>query len=176
MNDFQEMCLAIGLYIVAMIGSKFGLFEPLVYIMMFAAYIIAGRDVLFKAFRNIVKGRVFDENFLMTVATVGAVLIGEYPEAVGVMIFFMVGEYLEDKAVNKSRKNIEALMDIMPNKAILVDGNTTREVDPHDVRVGDRILVRVGDRVALDGKIVKGESRFDTSAITGESVLRHFEE
>lgn len=176
LSSFQEMCIAITLYVFAIIGGKLGLFNPLVYLMMFVAYIISGRKVLTKSLMNIVKGRVFDENFLMAVATIGAVLIGEYPEAVGVMIFFMVGEYLEDKAVGKSRKNIEALMDIMPNKAILVDGQSTREVDPERVKVGDVILVRVGDRVALDGKIIKGKSRFDTSAITGESILKGFEE
>src|SRR3712207_2334618 len=104
-SEFHQMCLAIGLYVLSMLGGHFGIFRPLVYLMMFVAYILAGREVLMKAFKNIVKGRVFDENFLMSVATIGAIIIGEYPEAVGVMIFYMVGEYLEDKAVGKSRRD-----------------------------------------------------------------------
>jgi heavy metal translocating P-type ATPase len=113
-----------------------------------------------------------DENFLMTVATSGAAAIGEYPEAVGVMLFYGVGEALEELAVGRSRRNIEALMDIAPQVAnLIVDGQVV-EVRPEEVKVGDRLLVKVGERVPLDGLIVKGQSRLDTSAITGESVLR----
>ena len=133
---------------------------------------MSGKDVILAAVRNIIKGNALDENFLMTVATSGAAAIGEYPEAVGVMLFYGVGEALEELAVGRSRRNIEALMDIAPQVAnLIVDGQVV-EVRPEEVKVGDRLLVKVGERVPLDGLIVKGQSRLDTSAITGESVLR----
>lgn len=146
------------------------------YVLLFLAYILSGHEVIMTAFKNIFRGRLLDENFLMTVATLGAIAVGEYPEAVGVMLFYGIGEFLESKAVGKSRKNIEKLMDIRPQVAnLLIDGEI-REVDPYDVSIGDIIVVRVGEKVPLDGKIVKGSSRFDTSAITGESVLRTISE
>lgn len=163
---------AIILYAVAMIGNRLGLPYPCYLAFLAAAYILAGKDVILAAVRNIIKGNALDENFLMTVATIGAAAIGEYPEAVGVMLFYGVGEALEDLAVGRSRRNIEALMDIAPQVAnLIVDGQVV-EVRPEEVKVGDRLLVKVGERVPLDGLIVKGQSRLDTSAITGESVLR----
>ena len=163
---------AIILYAVAMIGNRLGLPYPAYLAFLAAAYILAGKDVILAAVRNIIKGNALDENFLMTVATIGAAAIGEYPEAVGVMLFYGVGEALEDLAVGRSRRNIEALMDIAPQVANLIADGQVVEVRPEEVKVGDRLLVKVGERVPLDGLIVKGQSRLDTSAITGESVLR----
>ena len=169
-NSF--LIAAIILYAVAMIGNRLGLPYPAYLAFLAAAYILSGKDVILAAVRNIIKGNALDENFLMTIATIGAAAIGEYPEAVGVMLFYGVGEALEDLAVGRSRRNIEALMDIAPQVAnLIVDGQVV-EVRPEEVKVGDRLLVKVGERVPLDGLIVKGQSRLDTSAITGESVLR----
>ena len=169
-NSF--LIAAIILYAVAMIGNRLGLPYPAYLAFLAAAYILSGKDVILAAVRNIIRGNALDENFLMTVATSGAAAIGEYPEAVGVMLFYGVGEALEELAVGRSRRNIEALMDIAPQVAnLIVDGQIV-EVRPEEVKVGDRLLVKVGERVPLDGLIVKGQSRLDTSAITGESVLR----
>ena len=169
-NSF--LIAAIILYAVAMIGNRLGLPYPAYLAFLAAAYILSGKDVILAAVRNIIKGNALDENFLMTVATSGAAAIGEYPEAVGIMLFYGVGEALEELAVGRSRRNIEALMDIAPQVAnIIVDGQVV-EVRPEEVKVGDRLLVKVGEKVPLDGLIVKGQSRLDTSAITGESVLR----
>ena len=169
-NSF--LIAAIILYAVAMIGNRLGLPYPAYLAFLAAAYILSGKDVILAAVRNIIKGNALDENFLMTVATSGAAAIGEYPEAVGVMLFYGVGEALAELAVGRSRRNIEALMDIAPQVAnLIVDGQVV-EVRPEEVKVGDRLLVKVGERVPLDGLIVKGQSRLDTSAITGESVLR----
>ena len=137
-----------------------------------ASYIIVGGDVLYKAFRNITRGRVFDENFLITVATLGAIAIGESSEAVGVMLFYKIGEYLQELAVGKSRKSISELMQIRPDVANLKVGNSVEVVDPEDVEIGDYIVVKPGEKVPLDGVVVEGNSMVDTSALTGESVLR----
>lgn len=166
------LIFAIILYVVTMIAARFGLPYPLYLGLLGLAYVMSGKDVLLSAVRNLLKGNALDENFLMTVATIGAAAIGEYPEAVGVMLFYGIGEALEDLAVGRSRKNIESLMDIAPEVANLIDGDNIVEIDPQKVRIGDRILVRVGERIPLDGRIIKGASRLDTSAITGESVLR----
>ena len=166
------LIFAIILYVATMIAARFGLPYPLYLGLLGLAYVMSGKDVLLSAVRNLLKGNALDENFLMTVATIGAAAIGEYPEAVGVMLFYGIGEALEDLAVGRSRKNIESLMDIAPEVANLIDGDNIVEIDPQKVRIGDRILVRVGERIPLDGRIIKGASRLDTSAITGESVLR----
>ncbi|MDE6232417.1 MAG: cadmium-translocating P-type ATPase, partial [Lachnospiraceae bacterium] len=139
-------------------------------------YLVIGYDIIFKAVRNIFNGQVFDENFLMCVATFGAFGIGEYSEAVAVMLFYQVGELFQSYAVNKSRQSITELMDICPEYAnIEVDGSL-KQVDPDDVNVGDIITVKPGERIPLDGKIIKGTSMIDTSALTGESVPRKAEE
>ncbi len=160
------------MYILGILGKHFGLSEVFSILLMMIAYFLVGYNVLFSAIRNLVKGSLLDENFLMTIATIGAIAIGEYPEAVGVMLFYGIGEYLESKALAKSRKNIEALMNIKPEIANLIVGNEIVEVDPNTVKIGDKLVVKVGEKVPLDGKIIKGESLFDTSAITGESVYR----
>ncbi|MDE5782173.1 MAG: cadmium-translocating P-type ATPase, partial [Lachnospiraceae bacterium] len=137
---------------------------------------VIGYDIIFKAVRNIFNGQVFDENFLMCVATFGAFGIGEYSEAVAVMLFYQVGELFQSYAVNKSRQSITELMDICPEYAnIEVDGSL-KQVDPDDVNVGDIITVKPGERIPLDGIIIKGTSMIDTSALTGESVPRKAEE
>lgn len=140
-----------------------------------AAYIIIGGDVVLRAVKNIVRGQVFDENFLMTIATLGAFAIQQYPEGVAVMLFYQVGEMFQGIAVNRSRKSISALMDIRPDHANLKVGNDTKRVSPEEVKVGDYIIVRPGERVPLDGKVVEGKSAMDTSALTGESVPREVE-
>lgn len=135
-----------------------------------AAYWILGRDVLKTAVRNLTKGHVMDENFLMSLATVGAFFIGEFPEAAGVMLFYRVGEYFEHKAVERSRSQIMAAVDLRPEVVQLVDGGEVREIPTEDAEVGDVLLVRPGDRIPLDGVVIDGESRIDTSPITGEPV------
>ena len=137
-------------------------------------YAVVGWDVLWKAVRNILHGQVFDENFLMALATVGAFATGEYSEGVAVMLFYQIGEWFQRYAVGRSRKSITALMDIRPDHANLVgpDG-TAQEVDPDEVSVGSTILVKPGERVPLDGTVLDGDSMLDTAALTGESVPRH---
>lgn len=141
-----------------------------------AAYGIIGGDVVKKAVQNIGHGQVFDENFLMMIATVGAFFVGDYPEAVAVMLFYQVGECFQSYAVNKSRKSITALMDIRPDSANVIRDGETVEVRPEEVAIGERILVRPGERIPLDGVVCKGNSSLDTMALTGESVPRDVEE
>lgn len=137
-----------------------------------AVYILLGGDVLYKALRSILRGRAFDENFLMGLATVGAFAIGEYPEGVAVMLFYQIGELFQDYAVAKSRHSIASLMDIRPDYANLkVNGEWVR-TEPEGVRTGDVIMVKPGERIPLDGRVVAGSSMIDTSAMTGESVPR----
>ena len=135
-------------------------------------YLLAGCDVLLSAARNIVRGNVFDEKFLMSVATIGAFVLGEYPEAVFVMAFFQVGELFESIAVGRSRKSIAALMDIRPDYANLERGGALVEVSPEEAAVGDIIVVKPGERVPLDAVIVEGETSVDTAALTGEALPR----
>ena len=140
------------------------------------AYAVIGWDVVWKALRNIVRGQVFDENFLMALASIGAFFVGEYSEAVAVMLFYQVGELFQHCAVEKSRRSIGELMDIRPDTATRLQGDEAVAVDPFEVHPGDRILVRPGERVPLDGVVEKGTSLLDTSALTGESVPRTGEE
>jgi len=135
-------------------------------------YLIIGWDVLWQAVRNIAHGQVFDENFLMALATVGAFATGEYAEAVFVMLFYQVGELFQSHAVGKSRQSIAALMDIRPDSANLERDGQVEEVDPEDVAIGDVIVVKPGERVPLDGTVIEGTSALDTAALTGESVPR----
>ena len=134
------------------------------------SYIIVGGEVVLRAGRNILRGQVFDENFLMAIATIGAFLIGEYPEGVAVMLFYQVGEIFQDMAVNNSRKSIRALMDIRPDFANLKIGDKIRKVSPEEVAIGDIIIVKPGEKVPLDGVVIEGTSMVDSSALTGESV------
>ncbi len=135
-------------------------------------YAIAGWDVLWKAVRNICNGQVFDENFLMSVATIGALMIGEYPEAVAVMLFYQVGELFQNVAVSRSRQSISELMDIRPDYANIERDGQLIQVDPEAVAVGDVIVIKAGERVPLDGTVLDGTSALDTAALTGESLPR----
>jgi len=141
-------------------------------VLFLAPFIIIGGDVILKAFKNIVRGRIFDENFLMSIATIGAFLIGEYPEGVAVMLFYQVGELFQSYAVDKSRKSIAGLMDIRPDYANIRKNGQIETVAPDKVAVGDIIIVRAGEKVPLDGVILEGNSLMDTKALTGESVPR----
>lgn len=135
-------------------------------------YILSGGEVVLKAVKNIIRGQVFDENFLMTIATIGAFIIQEFPEGVAVMLFYQVGMFLEDIAVNRSRRSIISLLDIRPDFANLKIGDKIERVSPKDVKVGDIIVVKPGEKIPLDGKIIYGKSMVDTSPLTGESVPR----
>ena len=139
-------------------------------ILMLIAYILVGKDTVLGAIKNVEKGDFLDEKFLMTIATLGAILIGEYPEAVAVMLFYEVGELFQGYAINKSRKSIADMMDIKPEYANVIRNNKSQRVDPDEVQIGETIEIKPGERVPLDATVVKGESTLDTSALTGESV------
>lgn len=138
-------------------------------------YAVIGWDIVWKAVTNILHGQVFDENFLMTIATIGALILGEHSEGVAVMLFYQVGEWFQSYAVSKSRKSIASLMDIRPDYANVERDGKLEQVDPDEVNIGDMIVVKPGERVPLDGKIIKGTSALDTSALTGESMPRDVE-
>ena len=167
----KELLLAV------MILFAFGFFLPEEYfwirlVYYLTLYIIIGHKVLIKMVQNIQRGNLFDENFLMSIATLGAFLLGEFPEAVAVMLFYQIGEYFQDKATSQSRQSIARLMDIRSDKAWRLEGGETVQVDPETVRVADHILVKPGEKVPLDGLVRKGRSILDTSALTGESLPR----
>lgn len=167
----KELLLAV------MILFAFGFFLPEEYfwirlVYYLTLYIIIGHKVLIKMVQNIQRGNLFDENFLMSIATLGAFLLGEFPEAVAVMPFYQIGEYFQDKATSQSRQSIARLMDIRSDKAWRLEGGETVQVDPETVRVADHILVKPGEKVPLDGLVREGRSILDTSALTGESLPR----
>ncbi|MDF2523784.1 MAG: cadmium-translocating P-type ATPase [Clostridiales bacterium] len=139
------------------------------------SYIIVGGSVVLRAIKGITRGQVFSEHFLMSIATIGAFFVGEYPEGVAVMMFYLVGELFQDMAVDHSRKSISSLMDIRPDYANLKVGNELKKVSPEDVSIGDIIVVKPGEKIPLDGKVIEGTSMVDTSALTGESVPRELE-
>ncbi|ABY93947.1 MULTISPECIES: heavy metal translocating P-type ATPase [Thermoanaerobacter] len=140
--------------------------------LFFISYIIVGGEVILTAGKKILKGQVFDEHFLMSIATIGAFVIGEYPESVAVMLFYQIGELLQDIAVDRSKRSIKELMNIRPDYANLKIGYEIKRVSPQEVRPGDVIIVKPGEKIPLDGKVIEGESMVDTSALTGESVLK----
>ncbi|HZK34866.1 MAG TPA: heavy metal translocating P-type ATPase [Bacillota bacterium] len=144
-----------------------GRIKPALYIV---SYLVIGGGVLSRAAKNILGGRVFDENFLMAIATIGAIAIGEYPEAVSVMLFYRIGEQFQDAAVNRSRRSIKSLMNIKPDKANLLIGGQVRTISPGQLNVGDTIVVRPGERVPVDSRVLEGSSELDVSALTGESM------
>ena len=167
----KELLLAV------MILFAFGFFLPEEYfwirlVYYLTLYIIIGHKVLIKMVQNIQRGNLFDENFLMSIATLGAFLLGEFPEAVAVMLFYQIGEYFQDKATSQSRQSIARLMDIRSDKAWRLEGGETVQVDPETVRVADHILVKPGEKVPLDGLVREGRSILDTSALTRESLPR----
>ncbi len=145
-------------------------------ILYIVAYIIVGYDIVIKAMKNIGRGKVFDENFLMTIATIGAFCIGEFPEAVAVMLFYQVGELFQSYAVDKSRKSISSLMDIRPDYANVYRKEEIERVDPDEVNIGEIILVKPGEKIPLDGIVIEGASMLNTQALTGESVPRRVRE
>lgn len=167
-KEIFRLGIALLLFIIGMIVN---LDKPYEFAIFFVAYIIAGGEVLLRAFKNILRGQVFDENFLMAIATIGAFAIGEFPEGVAVMLFYEVGEMFQDYAVNKSRRSISDLMNIRPDFANLIglDGEE-KKVSPDSVNVGDTIVVRAGEKIPLDGVILSGEATLDVSALTGESM------
>ena len=174
-KSLQKIIIGVVLFAVALLIPA----EPTA--LKFAAYLIAylviGYKVLRKAWNNIKRGKIFDENFLMAVASLGAFIIGEYPEAVAVMLFYRIGELFEDYAVGKSRKSITELMNIRPDYANLkMEGSDTKKVDPDEVKIGDIIVVKPGEKVPLDGIVTSGSSMLDTAALTGESVPRSVKE
>ncbi|MGI6501797.1 MAG: heavy metal translocating P-type ATPase [Anaerostipes sp.] len=172
-KDMIQIVIGAVLFVGVEVYSKVvGLEEftlPLIGLLVIA-YLVLGGEVVFTAIKNITKGQIFDENFLMSVATIGAFCIKEYPEAVGVMLFFKVGEWFEHIAVEKSRSQIMDAVDLRPEVVNLVDGDDIKIIDAQEAKVGDILLVRPGDRIPLDGTVIDGESRIDTSAVTGEPV------
>lgn len=172
-KELFRLGIALVLFIIGMIVNLDKMYE---FIIFGVAYIIAGGEVLLRAFKNILKGQVFDENFLMAIATIGAFAIGEFPEGVAVMLFYEVGEMFQDYAVNKSRKSISDLMNIRPDFANLIDLNgEEKRVSPESVNVGSIIVVRAGEKVPLDGVVLSGEATLDVSALTGESLPKEVE-
>ncbi|KYH35000.1 cadmium, zinc and cobalt-transporting ATPase [Clostridium tepidiprofundi DSM 19306] len=148
-------------------------FSPSIeFVMFFTSYLLVGGEVLLKAVKNIFRGQLFDENFLMSIATIGAFAIKEFPEGVAVMLFYQIGELFEDIAVNRSRRSIKSLIDIRPDYANLKVGDDIKRVSPYEVKIDDYIIVKPGEKIPLDGKIIDGKSMVDTSALTGESVPR----
>ena len=187
----RRILIALAIYLPLMVATRVFPLEPilgnravLVELVLFAVpYLIAGYDVLQKGFRGIFNGRVMDENFLMSVATLGAFALVLFPDAeqhfeegAAVMLFYQVGEFFQSYAVGKTRRSIADMMDIAPEFAIVIREGETVEVDPAEVAVGNRLLVRPGDRVPLDGVVLAGSSALDTSALTGESVPRQVAE
>ena len=162
-----KLVISIVIFVTATILHPTGLNRLLIY---FSAYLIAGGDVVLKAIKHILKGKVFDENFLMVLATVGALAIGEYPEAVMVMVLYQIGEMLQDYAVEKSKKSISSLMNIRPDYANIVVNSELIKKKPEDVKIGDTIVVKTGEKIPLDGIVINGHASIDTSALTGESV------
>lgn len=169
-NSKFELVKIIISSILFAVGIIFKFSKTAELVIFLLAYIIIGYEIIFRAIKNIFKGEVFDENFLMTIATIGAFGIGEFHEAVAVMLLYSIGELLQDKAVEKSRKSITKLMDIRPDYANLKTEDRSQKVSPDKISIGDIIIVKPGERVPLDGVILDGESMIDTSALTGESV------
>lgn len=164
-----RVILAIVLFSLAMIFTSAPTFKIS---LLGISYLIAGYDILIKALKNIIKGKVFNENFLMGIATLGAIGIKEYPEAVMVMVLYQIGEYLQDKAVEKSQNSITELMDIRPDYANLEKDEDLTKISPYEVKIGDTIIVKTGEKIPLDGIIIDGTATLDTSALTGESRPR----
>ena len=168
-RSLYTILIAAALFIVALLLPVEGIWELLIYLI---PYGLIGWKVIWKAIKNISRGQVFDENFLMCVASIGAMCAGEYKEAVAVMLFYQVGELFESCAVGKSRRSIAALMDIRPDVAHVERGGALSDVDPEEVEIGERIVIQPGERVPLDGEVIEGASTLDTAALTGESVPR----
>ena len=167
-KDLTKIIVALILYLIGII-IKFQN-EWINNSIFIISYIIVGYEILRKAIRNIFRGKIFDENFLMSVATLGAFGIGEYPEAVAVMLFYQIGELFQDYAVDKSRKSISSLMDIRPDFANIYRNEKIEKVNPEEVKIGETIIVKPGEKIPLDGHIIDGKTSIDTKALTGESI------
>lgn len=168
-KQILKLIIASILTVVALLISSYNNYIAIA--LFITALLIAGGEVIFKAIKNIIKGRVFDESFLMSVATIGAFFIGEYAEGVAVMVFYLVGEIFQDYAVDNSRKSISSLMDIRPDYANIIDSQgSIIKKEPSEVNIGDTIIIKAGERVPLDSVVIKGESSLDVSALTGESM------
>ena len=169
LGDLPVIITGAVLFILGNVCNHFNI-ETAALVIFVAAYVVLGGKILLEAFRNISHGQIFDENFLMCIATIGAFVIREYPEAVGVMLFYRIGEYFEEKAVERSRSQIMEAVDLRPETVYLMVGEEAVEIAAEDAKVGDVILIRPGDRIPLDGVVISGDSRIDTSPITGEPV------
>lgn len=168
-KEIVELVIGGTLFVVGLIFKFQNWLELTIFLI---SYIIVGRKVVLSAIKGIVRGQVFSEHFLMSVATIGAFFVGEYPEGVAVMLFYLVGELFEDMAVDNSRKSISELMDIRPDYANLQVGEELKKVSPDEVNIGNKIVVKPGEKIPLDGKVIEGTSMVDTAALTGESVPR----
>jgi len=168
----KKELIRIGISAGLFIGGLLIPYRPAALACLLCAYGLIGADVLKEALSGIIRGQVFDENFLMAVATIGAILIGEYHEAVAVMLFYQVGEWFQRYAVGRSRASIAELMDICPETASVERNGAIEETDPEEVEIGEILVLRAGDRVPLDGTVIEGNSSLDTAALTGESLPR----
>ena len=168
-KEVIKISAAVVVMLIAIFSGLTGVSRLLIFL---AAYLIAGGKILVTAFKNILRGEIFDENFLMCAATLGAMAIGEYPEAVMVMVLYRLGEYFQDKAVEKSRKSITELMDIRPDHANVEENGEIVTKSPDKVKINDIIIVKAGEKIPLDGTVTEGKAVVDTSALTGESVPR----
>ncbi len=171
-KKLRQIAIGVALFIVSLLLPLKNFDWYVQIIPYIITYIVLSYKVIKKSFKNILNGNVFDENFLMVIASIGAFFTGEYPEAVAVMLFFNVGEFFEDYAVNKSRKSITSLMDIRPDTATIEVDGQLKQVSPEELKIGDVITVSAGEKIAIDGEVIEGSSSVDTSAITGESVPR----
>ncbi|GEO58550.1 heavy metal translocating P-type ATPase [Companilactobacillus bobalius] len=157
-------------FILLIVGSSSFVPEPFNIVLLVGAYLVIGARIVWQAIKNIFHGEIFDENFLMSIATIGAIILKQYPEAIAVMLFYELGNVFEDIAVNKSKRSISALLEVKPAYATLISGDQNNVVDPNLVQIGDTILVKPGEKIPLDGTVVLGSSAVDTSALTGESM------
>lgn len=157
-------------FILLIVGSSSFVSEPFSIVLLVGAYLVIGARIVWQAIKNIFHGEIFDENFLMSIATIGAIILKQYPEAIAVMLFYELGNVFEDIAVNKSKRSISALLEVKPAYATLISGNQNKNVDPNLVQIGETILVKPGEKIPLDGTVVLGSSAVDTSALTGESM------
>ena len=173
-KEAKKIVIAFILFIIALVINFPN--EWINKVLYIIAYLIVGFEIILEAIENIFRGKVFDENFLMALATIGAFAIGEFPEAVAVMLFYQVGEFFQSYAVDKSRKSIVSLMDIRPDYANVKRNNEISKMNPEEVKIGEKIIVKPGEKIPLDGKIIKGNSMLDTSALTGESLPREVKE
>ena len=162
MKEIIKILISIFFFVIALLSHI-----PLFFLL---SYVILSYEVFLKAWKNILKKELFDENFLMLLATIGAFLIGEYEEAVAVMLFYQIGELCQDYATDKSKREITSLMDIRPDYANIEKNGTIKKIDSKEVRVGDTIVVKPGEKIPLDGMVIHGKTYLDTKALTGESI------